>query len=93
VDYVGDRYYRFALIYAGDPSWVTTTVKDGELSTIPQTIKLEAYPNPFTPTTKVRFTLPTAEMVSLSIISISGELIEKRELGESETTVAQISKP
>ena len=40
------------------------------------------YPNPFNPTTKIKFTLTSTGVVTLSIVSVSGELIEKRELGE-----------
>ena len=40
------------------------------------------YPNPFNPTTKIKYTLTTTGEVTLSIISVSGELLEKRELGE-----------
>jgi hypothetical protein len=45
-------------------------------------LKVEAYPNPFNPTTKIKYTLTTTGLVTLSIVSVSGELIEKRELGE-----------
>ena len=43
---------------------------------------MEAYPNPFNPTTKIKYTLTSTGVVTLSIVSVSGELIEKRELGE-----------
>ncbi len=70
----------FAVIFAGDRTFVS--VNDGEEPTVPQTIKVEAFPNPFNPTTRVRFTLPTAGGVTLTIFSLSGEELEKRELGE-----------
>ncbi|GAB1442004.1 hypothetical protein MASR2M39_08390 [Ignavibacteriales bacterium] len=43
---------------------------------------MEAYPNPFNPTTAIKYTLTSTGVVTLSIVSVSGELIEKRELGE-----------
>jgi flagellar hook assembly protein FlgD len=35
-----------------------------------------AYPNPFNPTTKIRFDLPRAVHVKLSIYNIKGELVK-----------------
>jgi len=70
----------FAVIFAGDRTFVS--VNDGEEPTVPKTIKVEAFPNPFNPSTRVRFTVPTAGVVTLTIFSLSGEELEKRELGE-----------
>ncbi|MBN8546742.1 MAG: T9SS type A sorting domain-containing protein [Ignavibacteria bacterium] len=70
----------FAVIFAGDRTFVS--VNDGEEPTVPKTINVEAFPNPFNPSTRVRFTVPTAGVVTLTIFSLSGEELEKRELGE-----------
>ena len=70
----------FAVIFAGDRTFVS--VNDGEEPTVPKTIKVEAFPNPFNPSTKIKYTLTTTGFVTLSIVSVSGELIEQRELGE-----------
>ncbi len=82
IDYLGGRSHGFAVIYAGDTSWVTTSLKEGNEELLPTNLTLEAYPNPFNPATTVRFTIPTAGSVNLSVYTVSGELIEKLELGE-----------
>ena len=53
------------------PVSATTT---GELSKAPQTFEFYSnYPNPFNPTTTIRFDLPTAENVLLQIFDVSGK--------------------
>ncbi|MCA0388287.1 MAG: T9SS type A sorting domain-containing protein, partial [Bacteroidetes bacterium] len=80
-DYDGNSTgYGYAVIVAGDRNLVS--VQDNNPSSVPSSLKLEAYPNPFNPTTKIKYTLTTTGSVTLSIVSVSGELIEKRELGE-----------
>jgi hypothetical protein len=80
-DYEGNSSgYGYAVIVAGDRNLVS--VQDENPGTIPSTLKVEAFPNPFNPTTKIKYTLPSAGGVTLSIFSVSGQLIEKRELGE-----------
>jgi hypothetical protein len=80
-DYEGHSSgYGYAVIVAGDRNLVS--VQDENLASVPSSLKVEAYPNPFNPTTKIKYTLTTTGLVTLSIVSVSGELIEKRELGE-----------
>ena len=80
-DYDGNSTgYGYAVIVAGDRNLVS--VQDNNPSSVPSSLKVEAYPNPFNPTAKIKYTLTTTGLVSLSIVSVSGELIEKRELGE-----------
>jgi len=80
-DYEGySSGYGYAVIVAGDRNLVS--VQEENPASVPSFLKVEAYPNPFNPTTKIKYTLTTTGLVSLSIVSVSGELIEKRELGE-----------
>ncbi len=80
-DYEGySSGYGYAVIVAGDRNLVS--VQDENPASVPSSLKVEAYPNPFNPTTKIKYTLTTQGLVTLSIVSVSGELIEKRELGE-----------
>lgn len=72
--------YGFAVIFAGDRTFVS--VNDTEDPAVPKTIKVEAFPNPFNPSTRISYTIPTVGSVTLSVYTVSGELIEKRELGE-----------
>lgn len=49
---------------------------------IPKNLIMESYPNPFNPTTTIRFGLPQSDFVSISIYNISGQLIEILHEGE-----------
>ena len=60
----------------------SVSVQDENPYSVPSSLKVEAYPNPFNPTTKIKYTLTTTGSVTLSIVSISGELIDLRDLGE-----------
>jgi len=83
-DYDGNSTgYGYAVIVAGDRNLVS--VRDNNPSSVPSSLKLEAYPNPFNPTTKIKYTISAPGIVNLSIYNVSGELIEKRELGEMST--------
>ncbi|MBU0518914.1 T9SS type A sorting domain-containing protein [bacterium] len=58
---------------------------------IPDTFTCNTYPNPFNPTTTMRFNLPTAERVYLSVYDISGRLVARladgfRQAGTHEVT-------
>ena len=80
-DYEGHSSgYGYAVIVAGDRNLVS--VQDENPYSVPSSLKVEAYPNPFNPTTKIKYTLTTTGSVTLSIVSISGELIDLRDLGE-----------
>jgi hypothetical protein len=63
------------------PEWENTGEPWGDLLTksaaeMPQTFSIKpAYPNPFNPITTLRFSLPQAARVSLSIYDISGRLV------------------
>ena len=62
----------------GDPNWFGNIVgvKDGN-SQVPQKFILEnAYPNPFNPSTNVKFSIPKAGNVSLKIYNIMGQLVK-----------------
>ncbi|MBW7871794.1 MAG: T9SS type A sorting domain-containing protein, partial [Ignavibacteria bacterium] len=76
----GSTGYRYAVIIAGDRNLVS--VKDGEKPQNPNTLRLFAYPNPFNPSTKISYTVPSPGEVTLSIYNVSGELVEQRILGE-----------
>ncbi|MBW7872447.1 MAG: T9SS type A sorting domain-containing protein [Ignavibacteria bacterium] len=80
-DYDGNSYgYGYAVIVAGDRNLVS--VGDGEEPQIPNTLRLVTYPNPFNPSTKISYTVPSTGGVTISIYNVSGELIEQRDLGE-----------
>lgn len=80
-DYEGHSSgYGYAVIVAGDRNLVS--VREGEDVQILNTIKVEAYPNPFNPTTRISYTIPSTGSVTLSVYTVSGELIDQRDLGE-----------
>lgn len=62
----------------GDPGWFTngyTGVKGP--NTLPDKFALEnAYPNPFNPTTNIRFSIAKAGNVSLKIYNVMGQLVK-----------------
>ena len=70
----------FAVIFAGDRTFVS--VKEGNDPSVPESMKIEAYPNPFNPSTKISYTVPSTGGVTISIYNVSGELLEQRDLGE-----------
>jgi hypothetical protein len=81
-DYEGySSGYGYAVIVAGDRNLVS--VQDENPVSVPSSLKVEAYPNPFNPSTKIKYTLTETGAVSLSIFTVSGELIEHRDLGET----------
>ena len=43
---------------------------------IPQSFELNAYPNPFNPTTRLSFNIQNESFIQLSIYNISGHLLE-----------------
>jgi len=55
----------------------TTGVNERLLAGIPGEFRLEQnYPNPFNPSTRINFTLPQADKVSLKIFNVTGQLVE-----------------
>ncbi len=55
----------------------TICIGDGTLTAmpVPEQIELTAYPNPFNPSTNVRFTLTEAGPVSLNVYNLTGQLV------------------
>lgn len=62
----------------GDPNWfgLISDVEDN-ISVLPKEFTLEeAYPNPFNPSTNIKFTVPKAGNVDLKIYNIMGQLVK-----------------
>ncbi len=53
-----------------------TILSESDANSLPQKFKLShAYPNPFNPSTRIKFEIPSAGQVNLKIYTLSGELI------------------
>ena len=71
--------------YSGDLDVISNIIVDwygGQTTSdhieSPSTYKLiEAYPNPFNPSTNIKFTLPEQSSVNISIYNIHGQLVEE----------------
>ncbi len=50
----------------------------------PDTLELQAAPNPFNPATRIRFTLPRAGRVQLDVYNLQGQLVRRLQEGELE---------
>jgi hypothetical protein len=61
----------------GDPYWFNgpTGVNDKQLSTPNQFALYEAYPNPFNPSTTIKFNLNKSGNVSLKVYNVMGQLV------------------
>jgi hypothetical protein len=60
----------------------SSAVELSEQSEVPGDFSLEQnYPNPFNPSTTIRFTIPHSAEVEVSIINVSGETVERNDLG------------
>jgi len=62
----------------GDPNWfgITLGVKDDNRLQVPDKFSLsDAYPNPFNPSTNIKFTLAKSGIVSLKIYNVIGQLV------------------
>jgi len=61
---------------ANHPITVTTATSVGDPAGLPDAFALQQnYPNPFNPTTRITYTLPFSERVSLSVYDISGRTV------------------
>lgn len=69
-------YYRLKQVdYDGSFTYSRTIEVDGNIMN--QFVLEQNYPNPFNPATKINFTVPFDSKVSISIYSITGELIKE----------------
>jgi hypothetical protein len=60
----------------GDYTWSGLTAVDDAVSSLPARFELmEAYPNPFNPSTNIQFALPAAANVSLKVYNLLGQEI------------------
>lgn len=63
----------------GDPGWFTggyTGVEENNIQVPDKFTLFEAYPNPFNPSTKIKFNLSQAGNVSLKIYNVMGQLVK-----------------
>ncbi len=80
-------------------SWLAEQGRLGGVSTddnfsieVPNSSRLLGnYPNPFNPTTKIRFELASSAMVSLSVYDVNGRLVNERNIGHLNQGVHQIN--
>lgn len=58
-------------------NWVTGVEGDGTIAEIPQTYQLQQnFPNPFNPTTSIRYQLPSKDHVQLNVYDLRGQLVK-----------------
>lgn len=63
-----------------DPTLILTSVRIGDQ--LPQTYTLFGnYPNPFNPSTKIRYAIPTASDVTLEVFNVLGQRVASMPLG------------
>ena len=74
-----------------DPSALITTVGQGNTA-VPEEFKLLGnYPNPFNPTTTIKFTMPIKGDVILQVFDVLGRLVSSQNLGTRETGVQEVT--
>ena len=73
----GTSYLDDIRLVAAEPPASITAVTEDHASTLPQFFTLDQnYPNPFNSATVIRFALPTAADVELSIFNLAGQQVE-----------------
>ena len=63
-----------------DIGWLTS-LPTGTGPALPAAASLTNYPNPFNPTTTIRYTVPSAQAVTLAIFDVSGRLVRSLDTG------------
>jgi hypothetical protein len=72
---IDPRYDRRVKIIAGDESEVAARIRD-VLSMIPEELSISGnYPNPFNPSTTIRYGLPEPRNVRMTVVNIMGQEI------------------
>ena len=62
---------------------IDTGIEDEQVTTIPQKFRLQGnYPNPFNPTTTIKFDLPQAAEVNLSVYDVLGRKVMSMDIGK-----------
>lgn len=70
-----DPYIYKTYVYS---TGLTTSANDGNNKTTPMEYRLEQnFPNPFNPTTTIRYSLTSPEKVSIRIYDVSGQLLKE----------------
>lgn len=71
------NYVRFNLFWLtnGQDSYIMTSVPEIATSPLPSTYNLMNYPNPFNPSTTIRFELPNNSKVKLTVYNIRGQQV------------------
>lgn len=66
--------------------WMSTTGIDNDNAVLPEKVTLyQNYPNPFNPVTTIKFTLPGAANIKLSVYNSNGQLVEELVNGKHQT--------
>jgi hypothetical protein len=84
------------ILYRTDNGGVVTGIDEQPVSAPSRFTLFPNYPNPFNPTTTIRYTLPEAAQVTLTLYSVLGQQImmlvnERQEAGYHEVTLRRLS--